>query len=306
MRKIQYLCILICVLLISCPYATFAQDTTFNRVVTVERDYQPEIESATIVPVQPSILQVEVDPNPVIYSTYSTPLSIGFNLHPLKAADLRFTPSTPLNGQLDGALGYRNTHLLFGYQLKQSNNTNLDLYANHNAYWGKDALSQSAVGLKITQQFRTVDLYFDMEGKHDYWHYLVPQNTIWGAKANIGIVSKGHSPIQFRVQTGYQLYSPTTFPMEHQVRTIANLYWTNHRHTAGINTSVQNFFYTGNNGAPDLIFNTIHAIRLEPFYELNYKNIHLHAGVNLNMNIDKNIYDMADGGTNPYYSSIIP
>lgn len=150
MRNVQYLLGLIGVLLISNPYAIFAQDTTFNRVVTVERDYQPEIEQATIIPVQPSILQVEVDPNPVIYSTYSTPLSIGYNLHPLKAAELRFTPPTPLNGMLDGAIGYRNTHLLFGYNLIQKNKTSLDLYANHDAYWGKDALSQSAVGMQVT------------------------------------------------------------------------------------------------------------------------------------------------------------
>ena len=297
---------LLAILLFGYPCATFAQDTVFNRVVTVERDYQPEVQEAQAIATTPTFIQYTPQLNPVVYSTYSEPLSIGYNLHALPASKTHFRPNgpDPLNGVLDGAVGHRNSHFLFGYRILPKNKTSLDLYANHDAYWGKDALSQSAVGLKVTQHFRRADLYFDMEGKHDYWHYLVPQNTIWGAKANIGIVSKGHAPIQYRVQTGYQLCFPTTFQMEHQVRTIANIYWTNQIHAAGINATVQNFFYTGNNVAPNLLFNTIHAIRLEPFYELNYKNIHLHAGVNLNMNIDQNIYDMMDGGTDPYYSSI--
>ena len=35
---------LACVLILSIPCTAQAQDTVFNRVVTVERDYQPEIE----------------------------------------------------------------------------------------------------------------------------------------------------------------------------------------------------------------------------------------------------------------------
>ena len=42
----KYPIALILALLISCSCATLAQDTTFNRVVTVERDYQPEIQEA--------------------------------------------------------------------------------------------------------------------------------------------------------------------------------------------------------------------------------------------------------------------
>ena len=173
MRTIHYILGICCTLLWGYPCASFAQDTTFNRVVTVEREYQPDIHQAEMIPVQPSILQVDVNPNPVVYSTYSNPLSIGFNLHPLKAAETRFTPPTQLGGIIDGAAGYRNTHLHFAYRLREKKNWSVDVFAKHDAYWGKDALSQSAVGLKVTQHFRRADLYFDMEGKHDYWHYLV-------------------------------------------------------------------------------------------------------------------------------------
>ena len=95
------------------------QDTTLNRVVTVERDFQPVIQSAGKINQQPSILQHDLQLNPVVYSTYSTPLSVSYNIYPLPVAEAKFTPQTPLNGVLEGAIGHRNTHLLFGYQLQK-------------------------------------------------------------------------------------------------------------------------------------------------------------------------------------------
>ena len=58
MRRLQYILGVTYILLISNPCATFAQDSVFNQVVTVERDYQPEIEEANIIHIKPSILQV--------------------------------------------------------------------------------------------------------------------------------------------------------------------------------------------------------------------------------------------------------
>ena len=89
-------------------------DTTISRVVTVERDFQPVIQSAGKINQQPTILQEELQLNPVVYSTYSAPLAVGHNIYPLQVAETKFTPQTPLNGILEGAVGHRNTHLLFG------------------------------------------------------------------------------------------------------------------------------------------------------------------------------------------------
>ena len=60
--------ILILIALVCCVMM-HAQDTVFNRVVTVERDYQPDIQQATKIKLQPVILKEEVEPNPVVYST---------------------------------------------------------------------------------------------------------------------------------------------------------------------------------------------------------------------------------------------
>ena len=136
--------ILILIALVCCVMM-HAQDTVFNRVVTVERDYQPDIQQATKIKLQPVILKEEVEPNPVVYSTYSMPLSVRNNIHPLQAATTQFIPQPTLNGILEGALGHRNTHLLFGYRILQKKKTSLDLYAKHDAQWGKDVLRNSTV-----------------------------------------------------------------------------------------------------------------------------------------------------------------
>ena len=197
------------------------QDTTLNRVVTVERDFQPVIQSAGKINQQPSILQHDLQLNPVVYSTYSTPLSVSYNIYPLPVAEAKFTPQTPLNGVLEGAIGHRNTHLLFGYQLQKRNN-DLKLYANHDAYWGKpglvkDAQSNSKIGLDYTYHFSNLDFYMNAEGNVAHWDYYTPtsrtnygkiqvgsgRGLLWDAQANMGIKSTSNNAFQYRIQTGY-------------------------------------------------------------------------------------------------------
>ena len=48
------------ILAVICGIALHAQDSTFNRIVTVERDYQPDIEQATKIKLRPAVLKKEV------------------------------------------------------------------------------------------------------------------------------------------------------------------------------------------------------------------------------------------------------
>ena len=115
--------IALCLVLLCCyPYANYAQDTTLNRVVTVERDYQPLVQDAQAISVTPSFIVHNPQPNPVVYSTYSEPLSVGYNLHALPASQTNFRKETPLAGHVEAAVGHRNSHLLFGYQTHKKNN----------------------------------------------------------------------------------------------------------------------------------------------------------------------------------------
>lgn len=278
--------ILILIALVCCVMM-HAQDTVFNRVVTVERDYQPDIQQATKIKLQPVILKEEVEPNPVVYSTYSMPLSVRNNIHPLQAATTQFIPQPTLNGILEGALGHRNTHLLFGYRILQKKKTSLDLYAKHDAQWGKDALSLSLLGMNVSRHFSKADLYFGVNGVNEYFTYYgrnysgttilnndIDQQKIWKMNANIGIRSTGNCAIQYRIQTGYKLYNIANYTLEHQVLSHLDLAWSNDNHGAGINSYVQN----------NIGYNK-HILRIEPFYAYENEQVRLHLGANLDMNV---------------------
>ena len=259
-------------------------DTTISRVVTVERDFQPVIQNAGKINQRPAIISHELPLNPVVYSTYSDTLAIGNNLNPMRAAEARFVPQTPLQGILEVAGGYRNSHFLFGYQIHQKKKMSLDLYANHDAYWGKDALSQSQLGMQVTRHFSGADFYFGIEGNNQL--YTLPQfpwRKLWNANAKIGIRSTNNNPLQYLIQTGYTAFIAEPFAVEHHAKSHLNLWWTNQSHQAGIRVYVQNNFYTPLDTA--LTTSTRHAFRIEPFYEFRNKHIRLHAGIQLDMNI---------------------
>ena len=281
--------------------ATSAQDSVFNRVVTVERDYQPEIQQANKIPVTPNFIKEEVEPNPVIYSTYSIPLVVDFNLHPLQAAKTDFTPQTPLNGILEGGIGHRNSHLLFGYQIASAKHTALNLYASHDAYWGRDALSQSLLGMQLVHHFRNIDMYFDVKGNNEYFTYYgkyfdgnqglainigepVEHQNLWQVSANMGLKSTHKGDVQYSFQVGYKAFIAPQYTVENQILTHFDINWTsNKKHVAGINIDVQNMLY--NTLKPDSTILNRHALRIEPFYEYKHKSIRLHAGVNVDLNI---------------------
>lgn len=281
MRHVQYIAILCALLLFCLPCIIFAQDTTFNRVVTVERDYQPEIENANIIRVKPSIIEVEVNPNPVIYSTYSNPLSIGFNLHPLQAAALRFTAPSPTNGLLDAAIGHHNTHFDFNYKIHQVPNLTANVYAKHNAYWGSSTLSHSKIGGNGTYDFKKAKLYFGIDASNAAYSLIGQQQlqSLYQAAAYLGICSKEQF-LKYNIQTGYKAFF-TPFSIEHQIRSMFDLSWNEGQHQGGIKVYVQNNLYTSST----LDLKDLHNIRLQPFYELEEAKFKLHAGINLDMNI---------------------
>ena len=286
MNRIYQIALLV-ILLFSYPCATFAQDTTFNRVVTVERDYQPEVQEAQAISVAPTFIQYTPQLNPVVYSTYSEPLSIGYNLHALPPSETNFSSPNPFNGVVEGAVGHRNTHLLFGYRMKYKKKMSLDLYANHDAYWGKDALSESRLGLQATRHFSGADLYFGLDAQNEAYAYqpAFKWRTLWNVNAKLGIRSSKNDPIQYRIQTGYNAFFVTNHAIEHQVRSNLDFSWQADYHKAGVNAYVQNTFYSITDITTSLAITPRHAIRVEPFYEFRNRYIHVHAGVNLDINI---------------------
>ena len=135
MNRFKHIFVVILLLL---PLAASAQDTILNRNVTVERDFQPVISSAGIVSVKPVVVQQEMEPVEVTYSSYSQALSPAFNINPLGCSLTSWNQPQPLHGYVRGGLGHTNTVFDFGYTMtdKRSKIT-LDTYAHHRAMWGR-------------------------------------------------------------------------------------------------------------------------------------------------------------------------
>ena len=276
---------LLTVLLFVCTATILAQDTVFNRVVTVERDYQPELLDAHAISTQPVFIQHEPEYNPVVYSTYSEPLSVAYNVQNLPAWPTKFRAVEVLNGYLDGSIGHRNTHIVFGYELLQRKNNSLQLYAKHNAYWGKDALSESMVGAEYTRHLSKTELYVGIEGQHEaYVQPSVSWRNLCTGNAVVGFRSLSNNPVQFRVQAGYTAFALSGMAIEHHAKSHLDVWWTDQRHSAGLRGYVQNTGYTLLDSYSKEV-SPRHSIRLEPFYSYVDNHIRLHAGVNLDMNI---------------------
>ena len=286
---------------------TVAQDTILNRNVTVERDFQPIISSAGIISGKPVIIQQDIEPTEVNYSSYSQALSPAFNINPLGCSLTTWEQPKPLHGYVSGGLGHTNTAFDFGYRIEdKKSKIALDAYAHHRAAWGRYTVEQANFGLDITKSFSGAALYFGADAENQYYtfsgryvdstgmiHIAKPSElkaedklALWTVNTRIGIRSTGRRNVHYQLQTGYSAFLFATDVVEHQVRTIGQLEWNNAPHSAGVNLSVSNFILNvRNNSIPDSLYRSRHAIHVEPYYAFYNDRFHMHVGVNINMNI---------------------
>lgn len=294
-------------------------DTTVTRTVTVERDFQPVIQNATKQNQSPAILQEEIVLNPVVYSTYSESLPVGFNVHALPAAETTFSSQSPLQGMVDGALGHRNTHFAFGYRIAEKKRMSLDLFANHDAMWGRQTLSRSTLGLQLTRHFSACELYFGVNGNNGYFsrygryfdgdHGLTVSSASkmnaadwqdsWLVNTQIGLRSRGNATVRYDLNTGYSAYILPNAATEHQVRTRLDAVWVlSDEHQAGLNAYVQNNFYKASDSLrlSHSQLGNRHAFRLEPYYQYFGNKFRIHAGINFDFNLGSG--HLMSGGDN--------
>lgn len=306
--------------LLAVGLTAYAQnDSTFNRSVTVERDFQPVIQAAGKISVKPTIEQTTMEPVSVEYSDYTADVTPGSTFHPLLSQPTRFEPGKVYHGYIRGGLGHPNTLFDFGYHLDDGKNSILDVYAHHHAEWGLAALSKSKLGLDFTHTFRTCNLYFGLNGgnifyykyghfydyssSHGMWEkngdaYPKPytigdkdKTSLWTVEAFLGLQSNAKQEFQYKVQTGYRLFAKPGAVSEHQVRTLFDFDWHTGDHHAGANVYVQNNILQlqGKLDAaiPDSLYANRHNIRFEPYYAYEGNRINLHVGVNFDINIGK-------------------
>ena len=303
----------------------FAQDDedALNRSVTVERDFQPVIQAAGKVSTKPAVVETTIEQAPVEYSEFTAEVTPGTSFNALLSQPTRFEPGREYNGYVRGALGHPNTLFDFGYTLDDGKKSILDVYAHHHAEWGMAALSKTKVGLNFTHTFSSCNLYFGLNGGNIYYHkyghwydysYFTTNNdefgmweknetaysqkpaaigdkdktALWTAEVYLGVQANPKNEVQYRVQTGYMLFSKPGAVSEHQVRTSADFDWHSDAHHVGANLYVQNnFLQLGSLAAviPDSLYRNRHNFRIEPYYAYEGKRVRLHVGVNLDVNL---------------------
>lgn len=302
--------------LLAISMTAYAQtDSTLERSVTVERDFQPTIQAAGKISTKPAVVETKIESTPVEYSDYTASVTPETTFNPLLSQPTRFEPGKRYNGHVSGAIGHPNTFFDFGYHLDDGKNSILDVYAKHHAEWGMAALSKTKIGLNFTHTFSTCDLYFGVNGGnifyHKYGHWYdysqewgmweknktaysqtapmvaLDKTALWTAEAYLGIKANAKQDVQYQVQTGYMIFAKAGAVAEHQVRTKASFDWSTEEHHVGAKLYVQNNFLQVNTslGIADSLYHNRHNFRIEPYYAYEGKRMRIHVGVNLDVNI---------------------
>ena len=314
MKRSNIICTLYFVL---CPFVLYAQsDSTLNRSVTVERDFQPVIQAAGKVATKPEVVETTLEPTPVKYSDYTAEVNPGASFNPLLSQPTRFERREPFHGYIRGAIGHPNTLFDFGYHLDDGKKSILDIYAHHRGQWDAATLSKTKIGIDFQHPFSTCAVYFGVNGGNIYYHkyghfydyslvnpgmwernnvtYPKPRvvgdkdkTSLWTVEAYVGVRSNPKQDVQYRIQTGYMLFAKPGAVAEHQIRTHADFDWHSDEHHVGMNIGVQNNILQLSGLAdiiPDSLYSHCHDIRLEPYYAYEGKRVRVHVGVNLDMN----------------------
>ena len=322
MKKMnKYLYSALCILF---SVSAFAQDDELNRSVTVERDFQPVIQAAGKVSTKPTVVETEIEPAEVKYSSYTADVTPSASINPMLSQPTRFEPGSKYNGYIRGAIGHPNTLFDFGYHLDDGKQSILDVYAHHKAEWGLATLSKTKVGLDFTHPFSNCDLYFGLNGGnifyhkygrfYDYDHYTTTNHdfrgwtkndvaypkprtftdkdktSLWTTEVYLGVKSNAKQEVQYKVQTGYMLFSKPGAVNEHQIRTHASFDWHTDAHHVGTIFYMQNNFMQLGSLADvinDSLYRSRHNFRIEPYYAYEGKRVRVHVGVNLDVNVGR-------------------
>lgn len=296
------------------------QDTVLSRNVTVEREFKPVIQAAGKVNQRPVVAQVETEPAEMHYSDYTSLLSPDFNLSSLLSQPTRFEVGKSPDGYLKLGVGHTSTLLDFRYHLRDGKRATLDVYADHEACWGRKALENTALGLKYKHNFQDFTMYFGVDGGSEFFsrygryydgnkgltaeHFsemnttsivggvttVVDRQNIWWAGGYVGFQSKNSDMVVYDVNLGYKAYNVKNYALENQIRLNAKVAYQQDAHQMGLNFRMQNNFYklhtllqdgAGNWRSDDN--NPRHFVRMEPFYEYQTKKLQVHVGVNLDI-----------------------
>ena len=284
-------------------------DTTIQREVVVEREFQPIIQSAGKLNTPLQQVETTVEPVKLSFSEYSQPLQTSHNVKPLSASQIRFTKARERNGHLTVGGGYPLSYLDFEYKMNHKSGIQLSLYGTHDAQWGIKTLSDSKLGLNLTGTLPSVKITFRADGSNlfytRYGRYFdgnkglvidrfgdmkaSDKQNLWLLNTSLGVQSKFNSAVDFSASLGYSAFIMPNQVVENMVNTALWFGWKNEEHTVAANFKMMNSILNvkPSMGIHDSLYNDRHHLHIEPYYEYKADNWYVHAGVNLDVNIGK-------------------
>lgn len=282
--------------------SAWAQSDRNDRLVTVEHEFQPTVQQATMIKSTPEALPEQtVEEKPLVWSDYVGSMEAGKNVPSLKSEPTAIKgASDETHGEMKGGIGHPQTLFDFRYGFGQKQNS-VVLDVNHHAYWGEKMHEKTGLGFRFKHDYRTGDFLLRAAGDNECFTYYGRQiesgreekQNIWRFQVDMGAQSNEKQNFQYLVRAEYRLFSRVNSVLEHQVNLQLNMAYKWDYNNVGINLRSQNQFCLASDSIQQLFdaqgktSNSRHALRMEPYYEWHNKRLRLHVGMNFDMNIGK-------------------
>ncbi len=285
MKKSQY--IITAIAFIAFPSLGKAQsqvkDSTMNRTVVVEQDYNPDIMDASKVNVVPTVEPPSVSKNPVKYDASLVP-SGQIPPNTMKAYTGKEVQDKSLPGYARLGYGnYGNLDAQANYRFALPSNNELNLSFNMNGMNGKldqpDASGKwdahyyrTRAGLDYLHAFRKLDFNAAVHFGLSNFNFRPERDAYGNQKFSSGDVHFGvkstddNLPVQFTAETNLMFYQRkrdiyTTDTKENMIRTKANVFApiSENQHI-GLALTMDNVFYKNN------VYDNYTSLQLNPYF----------------------------------------
>ena len=316
MKRNQY--IFLGMVFIAIPSLVQAQtqqkDTTLNRTVVVEQEYNPIIMDAAKVNVLPKVEEPVVNKKEVEYAVSSTPAS-NIPAGTMQAYTGKETQATSHPGYVRLGYGnYNNLDAYANYLFRLSDRDKLNV--NFNMVGMKGTLDmpsyrtskpdewdafyyRTRAGIDYLHQFNRMNLniagHFGLSNFNYRPYSIFNKQKFTSGDMHVGLKSTDETlPLQFQAETNLLLYNRQQgFPAinklgvtETQVRTKGNVTgMINEEQLISIAVEMDNLLYDPRQmgSYKETLFHNRTTVNLNPYYELNDDSWRLHIGANVDL-----------------------
>lgn len=287
---------------------TAKKDTTLNRTVIVEQEYNPDIMDASKINILPKVKEPTVEKKGIEYSTTMLPITSFGNNDVISPYTKTIQQANAQRGYIRLGYGnYGNVDGKFSYLFNLSKKDRLGITAGTDGMNGKfDYLDsekiklryyRSAANINYLHRFNKVD--FNLAGNWGLSNFnfvpdaLISHQRFTSGDFHVGANSTDETlPVQFKAETNLMLYSRahnaiydkengeyiSTGLNETRVLTKADVAGAiNDQQKVGLALQMDNFFYTKD------YQDNYTSLQLNPYYELNNDDWRLRLGANVDL-----------------------